>query len=302
MLCLPLFLHSIIGRTAPTDQLLSLPLGAADPRAFIYSFIKGTLLVNVFVANLPQLILSGIYFTYNSLFTCFLLGSEWASYSVQRKGLRVSHGPEGAQRSAYFLQLPYRFAFPLIILSGMLHWLCSQSIFLVSVFLDSSSIFEGVFSPDDLPQGVPREFHDDSSKLFIPRELIDDLSKLFVPMEFVLCGYSPPAILAVFIIGVIMVCIAIAVGRLRFRTGMPVAGSCSAAISALCHIPESEDGEEAARMPVKWGVTGADSDTNGAFMHCSFSGREVQEPQRRVRYAGLRALGDKGAPLLRKQE
>jgi hypothetical protein len=282
MLCLALFLHGIIGRTAPTDQLLSLPLGAVDPRAFIYSwggenYVTHTLLFNVFVANLPQLVLSGIYFTYNGLFTCFLLGSEWTSYSIQRKGLRVSHGPEGAQRSTYFLQLPYRFAFPLIILSGVLHWLCSQSIFLVSVFLDSSSIFEGALFADDSPE-------------------------LFVPMEFALCGYSPRAILAVVIIGVIMVCIAFAVGRLRFRTGMPVAGSCSAAISALCHVPGSEDGEEAARMLVQWGVTGADADTNGAFMHCSFSGREVQEPQREVMYAGLNALQDTSAPPARKQK
>jgi hypothetical protein len=219
------------------------------------------------VANLPQLVLSGIYFTYNGLFTCFLLGSEWNSYSIQRKGLRVSHGPEGAQRSTYFLQLPYRFAFPLIILSGVLHWLCSQSIFLVSVFLDSSSIFEGD-----------------------------------TPMELALCGYSPRATLTVVIIGVIMVCIAFAVGRLRFRTGMPVAGSCSAAISALCHVPRSEDGEEATRMPVQWGVTGADADMNEAYMHCSFSGRELQEPQQEVMYAGLRALQDTVVPRVRKQK
>jgi len=302
MLCLVLFLHGIIGRTAPADQLLSLPLGAADPRAFIYSFIKDTLLFNVFVANLPQLILSGTYFTYNGLFTCFLLGSEWASYSIQRKGLRVSHSPEGAQRSTYFLQLPYRFAFPLIIMSGVLHWLCSQSIFLVSIFLDSSSIFEGVLFPDDLPESVLGKFFDDSSKLYIPVELTDDLSKLFVPMEFALCGYSPRAILAVVIIGVIMVCIAFAVGRLRFQTGMPVAGSCSAAISALCYVAGSEDGEEAARMPVQWGVTSADADTNGVFMHYSFSGREVQEPQREAIYTGLRALQDTRAPRVRKQK
>jgi hypothetical protein len=266
MISLALFIYGIIGRSAPTDQLLALPFGAVDPRAFIYNwgsdnYVTHTLLFNVFIANLPQLILSGIYFTYNGLFTCFVLGSEWSPYSVQRKGLRVSHNPQGAQRSTYFLQLPYRFAFPLIILSGVLHWLCSQSIFLVSVFLDSSSIFESALFAGDLPI-------------------------LFVPSEFAFCGYSPRAILAVVITGVIMLCIAVAFGRLRFRTGMPVAGSCSAAISALCHVPETGGGQEEARMLMKWGVT----DEDAAYMHCSFSANEVEEPHQNVMYAGSKEL------------
>ena len=271
-MCLGLFLYGIIGRTTPADQLLALPLGAADPTAFIYSWgaasvaATGSLIFNVFMANLPQLALSGIYFTYNGLFTCFLLGYEWSTYSTQRKGLRVSHRREGHQRATYFLQLPLRFAIPLIVLSITLHWLTSQSIFLVSIFLDSSSIFVG--SPST--------------------EVLGDL--LLAPLELNLCGYSPRAILAVVIMGVVMVCIAVGAGLQRYRSGMPVAGSCSAAISALCHLPRSEDGDEAARMPVQWGVTGPDANSNGFFMHCAFSSGEVQEPQRGVLYAGLKEM------------
>lgn len=42
-----------------------------------------------------------------------------------RKGLRVTQ-PHGYQRSSYFLQLPYRWSLPLIVISGTLHWLLSR--------------------------------------------------------------------------------------------------------------------------------------------------------------------------------
>lgn len=48
--------------------------------------------------------------------------------ATTRKGLRVT-APRGEQRSSYFLQLPYRWAVPLMIVSGALHWLMSQTIF-----------------------------------------------------------------------------------------------------------------------------------------------------------------------------
>lgn len=56
----------------------------------------------------------------------------------QRKGLRVSH-PEKAQRSTYFLQLPYRWAILLTIASGSLHWLISQTLFLVQIDVQSAT-------------------------------------------------------------------------------------------------------------------------------------------------------------------
>lgn len=61
------------------------------------------------------------------------LAHEWSQYAVQRKGLRVSAQPRGAQRSTYFLSLPYRNAIPFIILSTLMHWLMSESLFLVMI-------------------------------------------------------------------------------------------------------------------------------------------------------------------------
>jgi hypothetical protein len=90
-------------------------------------------LSNALVANLPQLILSFAYFTYNALFTSMLAGLEWSQMAWQKESLRVSQNPQGEQQSSYFLQRPYRYAIPLLGFSAVMHWLISQSIFLIAV-------------------------------------------------------------------------------------------------------------------------------------------------------------------------
>ncbi|KIK55861.1 hypothetical protein GYMLUDRAFT_133161, partial [Collybiopsis luxurians FD-317 M1] len=90
----------------------------------------GGLIASVLVANSPQLILSMIYIVFNSLCTNLFLALEWSSYANSRKPLRVS-SPRGEQRSTYFLQIPHRFGLPLMAYSTVLHWLVSQSIFLI---------------------------------------------------------------------------------------------------------------------------------------------------------------------------
>lgn len=53
-------------------------------------------------------------------------------YYLRKKPLRVT-APQGQQRSTYYLHLPYRYSVPLIVTSALLHWLVSQSIFLVRI-------------------------------------------------------------------------------------------------------------------------------------------------------------------------
>ncbi|SCO80827.1 uncharacterized protein FRV6_05040 [Fusarium oxysporum] len=64
---------------------------------------------------------------------------EWSGYGNKRRSLRVSSNPRGEQRSRYFLQLPYRYSIPLLVASIMMHWMLSQSIFIVAV--EQSSIW-----------------------------------------------------------------------------------------------------------------------------------------------------------------
>ena len=229
---------------------MSVGLGDPDPRTFIMWNVPsrglGALLANVIIANTPQLVLSGVYYTYNGVFTTYWLAKEGIEYAVKRKSLRVSSSKRGAQRTSYFLQLPYRFGIPLIVISGLLHWLCSQSIYLVVVKPGSTG-------------------------------------------EYISCGYSPPAILAVIIIGLTVVAGMILAGRRQFRSAMPVAASCSASISALCHPPPKEHDQAIATGLVRWGVTAnVDESCEAPYVgHCSFSGEEVGEPVEGMPYAGL---------------
>ncbi|BCS26984.1 uncharacterized protein APUU_60032A [Aspergillus puulaauensis] len=117
-----------------TSRVWKLGLGAADP----LTILKGdhwpvSLIANSLIANTPQAIFSVLYFVFNSVFTTMGLSAEWSDYAVHRKGLRVSTTPKGAQRSTYFLSLPSRYGIPVLVLSTLIHWLMSQSLFLVAV-------------------------------------------------------------------------------------------------------------------------------------------------------------------------
>lgn len=84
------------------------------------------------IANTPQLILSWSYFAYNSLLTRIHVEKELNLYSRSFKPLRVSF-PKGMQIATWRLQLPYKFSIPLLLISIILHWLISNSIFLLIV-------------------------------------------------------------------------------------------------------------------------------------------------------------------------
>ncbi|OCK73629.1 hypothetical protein K432DRAFT_410535 [Lepidopterella palustris CBS 459.81] len=78
------------------------------------------------MCNLDKVILSISYFTLNRLVTTLHIAQEWNTYGTIRKGLRVPNPtPDSCQRPTYFLDLPFRWAIPLICISGLLHWLLS---------------------------------------------------------------------------------------------------------------------------------------------------------------------------------
>lgn len=155
----------------------------------------------VLLANLPQVVLSFLYFAYNGIFTCMLLTQKWTQYASKRKPLRVS-SPKGVQRGTYYLQLPYRYGLPLLICSGLLHWLTSQSIFL-------------------------------------PRIDVRDTFGNEVPSQSIsTCGYSPMAIILVTVVGFTAVLVGIGNGFRKHKAVAPLARSCGAIISAACHPPD----------------------------------------------------------------
>lgn len=206
---------------------------------------SGGLLLIVLVANSPQAILSFLFLTYNGLYTCMLMANEWSNYAYERKSLRVSN-PVGDQRSTYRLQLPYKYGIPLTVLSGTLHWLVSQSLFLARAATFNSDGEENT------------------------RESISTV------------GYSCIAIITVIVLGVIVVALGILNGFRRYRPVMPLVGSCSAAISAACHRPREDI--DAATLPVLWGAVSGQEEC--AVGHCCFTSFEASPPVEGKAYAG----------------
>ncbi|KAI9925115.1 hypothetical protein MW887_006523 [Aspergillus wentii] len=233
-------------------------IGTANGQTIIRTYgFPTTLLPNTLIVNTPQTIFSLIYFTTNAIFSIMLLSAEWNSYALHRKGLRVSTGPKGSQRSTYFLSLPYRYALPLLALSTLLHWLISQSLFLVNV-----EMYDATLTRD--PQ-----------------------------FDIISCGYSPLAIVICLSVSGVLIAYLVGMGCRRFKSGMPIAGSCSAAISAACHFDVKEMMESAPRndsdsqvllhesqpvetLPLQWGVVPF---YGGEVGHCAFSSVEVETPK-----------------------
>ena len=237
------------------SHLWSLGFGKINSETLIY--INHTLnltspasvVLIVLIANSPQILLSFLYLAYNGIFTCILLAEEWNAYAHKSKFLRVT-SPTGGQRSTYRLQLPYRYGIPLLIGSSTLHWLISQSIFITRV-----NMF-------------------DSTGAEVPGVSVST------------CGYSPIAIIFVIILGSIVVLIGIASGFRKVGVSMPLAGSCSATISAACHPPVSDVNPSMKR--VMWGVVAKEGFnlSDESIGHCSFTSLEVEAPIVGNEYAG----------------
>ena len=201
------FLHSTVRQLQSSSNhsiaqtFNAVGMGSINARTLLSTkFSKSgpnNIMINSLLANVPQLILSCLYFLYNSLFTSMLLCNEWSRFCHAKKGLRVSN-PQGSQRSSYFLQLPFKYAIPLFCLFTLLQYLFSQSFFLARV-------------------------------------LVTDIYGFQRPERNVTTvGYSPWAILISIVLGLILAVSTMLVGLRTYPSGMPFVGSCSAAIAAAC--------------------------------------------------------------------
>lgn len=171
---------------------------------------------------------------------------EWHDLAKHRRSLRVT-SPRGQQRSTYFLSLPYRYLISIVITSIATHWILSQSLFLVAI-----------------------DVYDENGN--------------FDPSQSILsCGFSCIALIFLVGIGSLVLIAGVGLGLRRFEAGMPLAGSCSAALSAACHPPPDE--AEVALAPVKWGVTSIED----GIGHCALTGRYVSPPINGKMYQGFAA-------------
>ncbi|KAL4921825.1 hypothetical protein BDW62DRAFT_97229 [Aspergillus aurantiobrunneus] len=189
-----------------------LGFGAATGSAVLYNYLEWPILAYAVVANAPQFIVTISYYFYNNVLTSMLAAAEYSSYGKSRKPLRVSWPKPGSfQRSTYWLSVPYQYSVPLLTVYAALHWTISRSLFYVQI--------------------VP---HDEFG------QTIEDqvLSAL---------GYSPIVILVSILLGGVLICPLIGMAAFRrFQSSLPLAGSCTAAISASCHAGDDADLQTAA--------------------------------------------------------
>ncbi|CAI6053215.1 unnamed protein product [Clonostachys chloroleuca] len=205
----------------------------------------------VLLTNLPQAVFSFLYLLLNGIMTAMVATREWTKYAdAIPKALRVSF-PKRGQRSTFFLQLPYRYNLPLIISSVLMHWLISQSFFMVQMIEIRS--WESQEDQEDIE--------------------VTDITTT--------AGYSP---MAMFLAGIVLLIVISTIARLggfTFKEGMPLTGSCSVGIAAACHMCE----KTSSRRPVSWGVVIPANRTPDGVGHCSFSNKRVDLPEPESRYA-----------------
>jgi hypothetical protein len=218
-------LNELKARGAPADFDSLWKMGLGNINMFSLVFPEGdygrspytvkSLLGAAVLVNVPQLILSLNYFLINSHLTSMLAAYEWRRFANEWKGLRVT-SPVGAQKSTYFLQLPYRYAIPLLTMSALLHWLVSQAFFLAKVVALKDS-----------------------------KENVENSTTMF--------GYSPIAMLFALLAGSVLFFGVLGLALRRYKTCMPLVSSCSGAISAACH-PRPNEGRGIATRQLRWGV------------------------------------------------
>ena len=138
-------------------------------------------------------------------------------------------------------------------LSGLHHWLLSQSFFLARVEIS------GPFGRE-------------------AQKLISGV------------GYSCIAIIFLLTLGILSLVAAAGMGYKRFAAEITTVGSCSAAISAACHA-SGADSEEIIGKKVRWGDVGIVSDLG--VRHLTFSsGEGVKKPEFGEAYAGAVGEGE----------
>lgn len=144
-IALALFISTTLhlkGQSLPTDllYLFSQGMGRARSHSLVGGFLAASGAISrswrfghILFANSFQVLVSFLYLFYNNILTSQVVADEFIRFLDKdgKKALRVSSPQNSIQRSSYFLSLPWKYAIPQIIAFMLLHWLVSQSIFIV---------------------------------------------------------------------------------------------------------------------------------------------------------------------------
>jgi hypothetical protein len=258
-LLLGIAIHSIASDGFGLSALSKLGFGL-NSRELVWNWKFNTtsqgldLLQMLLVANGYQLLVSFTYIFYNNILTRQLVADEWTRFLRQegKKPLRVS-SPEGMQRSSYTLSLPMTYSVPLMILFILLHYLISQSIFLVQA---------DAFGPGPEIYRIPTFNRSD-------------------------VGFSVLGIILSISLGVFLVtALLINAVRRHYRdvpTYFPAMGTSSLALSAACHPPKGD--KEAYLFELRLGIVKDKYNDPQALGRLTFSTSiNIQKPEEGMVY------------------
>ena len=226
----------------------SLNFGSLDPNALVMPGNGASIAGMSIMANAPQLIVATLGLCYNNILTSMFLATDYARFAHEPQPLLVS-SPAGKQRGSWLLGLPWPFALLSLGLQTVVQWLVSQALFTAQIVIYDA---------------------DGNLKFDAQDGLLSQRAN---------CGYSPWAIWASLASGVVLLLTAYTAGMLRFRKGSPpIVSTCSAAISAACHVPalpghgekweeaENKRKQEMSFGSFRWGAVVRD---NAMVGHCS---------------------------------
>jgi hypothetical protein len=221
-----------------TKDLLGRIMSYSDSKNPHTSYINGAVL-----ANLPQLALSALYLTHNNFITRLCAALEFRSYTLRRRGLRVSAPVKSsAQRNSHFLSIPLRWSLLNIAIFVILHTVMSQTLFLHRVY----SLY-------------PNSFTDPN-----------DIGKYLVSM----IGFSPLSAFVLSLLLSALVLFIIALGSWRIDWRFPNTTGNSWQIAIACGPPAGITNTQLGQ--VRWGVVSKDK-IDGT-VQCSFRLLPVRPP------------------------
>lgn len=228
------------GNSLSPSSLWDLGFGRAHQDAVVIYDTVTSLVGVALLANIPQILLALVWLLYMGIMTSMFLAADWAVFGTKGQPLMVKNA-RGEQRGTWLLGAPLAWGLPLLILQVILHWLISQSIFLISLNIHD-------------PDGTLTKYRLEGPK-------------------FLNCGYSPIAIIFCIVASVLLMLSALALAFRKFpQGGPPVVATCSAAISAACHLPYGMLKHDSLYGNMKWGQCGQPQQGVG---HCALMPEEA---------------------------
>ena len=190
---------------------------------------RGNILSITAAANVPQFILAVMWMLYMDIYSSMAYARDWSRFEYQPQTLMVTD-PGGQQRTVWIMGLPWFQGTFLTLMQTLMHYLLSQSIFPVRIQAYDA---HGAVDPEHLVSNI---------------------------------GYSPIAMFVTMIICSLLFVLLLWVGKWPMPSSMPIAGTCSASISAACHPTTRSDGMVYGYL--RWGEV---QTYQGLQRHCSMT-------------------------------